>query len=215
MGIFSEVGKIIMDEAGSENTRSGVPAEDGNSGRAYKEETPGIDGETVMDGEDMLKVVRINHIVPPPEVSSGRTGMLSSDNYAEDDLSFWETPQVTGEVSGKPARPEERTSRENPLKETSPASKENTISGDIVFPADATVHTNIIGNVKAKGTLTVKGTITGNVEACDVILCGFIYGSLKCRKLTLLPVTTGTAGKSTMSFVEGPVTTEALYTNLT
>lgn len=216
MSIFSEVGKLIMEEAENKAGTDGSVKNEGLN-ETYEDaaalsKPPEIEGEIIMDGEDMLRVIHIDHIVPSPQESSGLT--TGKENYKEDDLSFWEphtgeSASTADEESFKPTQKEE-----SPNKIPS-VSMENTITGDIIFPADAAVHANITGNVTAKGLLTVEGVIVGNVEARDVVLRGIIHGSLKCEKLTLLPVDTGTSKRSAMSSVKGSITAGALFTELT
>lgn len=236
MGIFSEVGKLITETA--EQTLADSPFLEPEAEQMEPVDTeeaaplpvslPEIDGEIIMDGEDMLRVVHVNYTAPP--VLSEDTIVPKDTAVPEEDLSFWENPpEVTAPVAvpEPPAVPKtnsrKRTAantREEPAAEPKPLSppaekaQQNTaaaITGDVVFPADAAVCADIAGNVIVKGVFTMEGSVTGNVEAREIILRGIIRGSVKCGKLTLLPLCQGGA----MSSIQGSITAESLFTEFT
>lgn len=246
--IFAEVGKIIVDEAGNagESVSSApVTKHKTVSATAFSHKPldnssidqtpPPIEGDIVMDGEDILRVVVVNHIVPYTSQDSQEINTDISESEDED-LSFWapEEPSLAEEPMTEVTSfseneadvgQEESVKKEDNDMSTNPTQKEvsvleNTsssgniipqtsaqIEGDISLPAGGTVSADIRGNVSAKGELHFYGTIDGNVEAEDLFLKGTINGTLKCRKLTMMPI-----DKTTISRINGAITADALYT---
>lgn len=111
-------------------------------------------------------------------------------------------PEIMEEKTPLPVEPAKKKRNTSSTQQNSFAS----IEGDVVFPNGAAVSANINGNVSSEGSLHFSGTITGNVTANDLTLQGTIEGSLKCKSLTLLPLS-----GSQMSCIKGSVSTEALY----
>lgn len=226
--IFSEIGKIIIDEAdnASENTFE-VPASSNNKespfltqkpqtsqssasyGDFLSEQTPPpIEEDVVMDGEDILNVVVVNRIVPC--VPQKDTICNSSE---DDNLSFWESEEVSRPITKEEdgIMTEQISHADENMKSkkiTSPPKQPLAqIEGDLTLPKGGTIFADIRGSITAKGVLHFCGTIDGNIEAEDIFLRGIINGSLKCRKLTMMPI-----DRTAMSRINGAISAESLFT---
>lgn len=195
MSIFSEVGKLIVDEAKAEKDSKKrtlenleripvISAEDDST-----EEVPPETGELVMDGSDTLRVVVINRVL-----SVGETQNI-----------FQEELPGEAAVPMQFAIEEEGSQGENVVV----AKGMGEITGNVIFPGNAVVSAYIRGDVSANGELSLYGTVDGNVEAEDVILCGTIHGSLKCRHLVLKK-----AEGDSVGHVDGSLSVESLSMDL-
>lgn len=199
MGIFAEIGNVMMEESITPSESRKTSAESIPTSSTPKRETPTpewevppFEGEVVEIGEDMIPVV-VNYIyttplrTPPPEESS------------ETKSKFECSPDV---------KELEEILDESPA-ESNIAANASIISENITFEGDTEIRGDIKGNITAKHSLLVYGTITGNVSASVLTLYGTILGSVSCKSLTLCST------KERASQVKGSIKTDALFTEFT
>lgn len=196
MGIFSEIGQVMMEETLYQNkpvsSKKTVTASVKDKGMSEENLTPPpFEGEIIEVGEDMIPVV-INYVCAPPIRTIYPNGEETS---IPEERELNSAPEELNEVL--------ESQINNPV--SLPPSGVSITCSKITLEGDAEIRGELQANVVAD-SLRIFGNILGNVCAKDLTLHGTISGSVSCKKLTLC------SNKELMSQVKGSIKTDALFT---